>query len=217
MLSLAEQFLLLTLLEKKDTICIPSSISLPFALAGATIMDLVLIGKAQLQNGNLILSQNADQVESETMKIAVKRIEKAGKVKKLNHWVYLVGSKGNRLTKAALLSLINQSILVEEKNAYVWASENPEAETPVFNKYQLKRRLRDAVFCQENLDENMLAIFGLLEACELLNHLFTQDEIVAARKKVKSLVKDEGNPSMAELRAQTIAAVRYAVAAAASV
>jgi hypothetical protein len=57
----------------------------------------------------------------------------------------------------------------------------------------------------------------LLESCGMLDHLFTQDEIIAARKKIKRLVKDEVISTFADLRVLTITAVEYAVASAASV
>ena len=74
------------------------------------------------------------------------------------------------------------------------------------------------MFCQKNVDEHATALLGLIEACGLLDHLFTRDEIVGPRKMVKWMTKDEKlGQQFSELLSLTVAAIEYAVAASVSV
>jgi hypothetical protein len=217
MFSLAENVLILSLLEKKEAVRVPSSVCLPFALAGATIIDLVMAGQVQLQNGILILSAAEQQNEPEYIQIARSRMVKAGKARRLDFWVYQIGRKGNHFTRAVLLSLISKGVLGEEKNIFHWPCADNQGQAPGEIKYQLKRGIRDAIFCKASPDDQVLVITALLDCCSMLEHLFTPDEIIAVRRKLKHLIKDANSRQYAELRMLTVAAVDYAVAAASSV
>lgn len=82
MLSLAEEIFLLSLLEKKDSIRFSSSISLPFSLAGADLIDLVLSNYAKLEDGRLLLCADPGQIPDERIKFAFEKIQQSEKPKK---------------------------------------------------------------------------------------------------------------------------------------
>lgn len=219
MFSLSEKIFLLALLEKKDSIRLTASLSLPFAIAGATLMEMVFGGFARVVDGKLTLLPEANGVERERIRNVVEKIASINKSKKLDYWIYLFGSRGNRLSKSILLSLIDKGILLNDGKAYHWGDQNYMDGQPVWvTKYLLKRQLRDAVFCGKADDVDTPLVLGLMDSCGLLDHIFTRDEIIAARKMVKRLEKEAvGSQPYRDLLSQTQTAIAYAVAAAISV
>ncbi len=211
-LSLAEEILLLSLFEKKDSVRVPSSLSLPYLLAGAVLVELVLSGGAKLSDGWLVPCADPEQFADEALRFSLARICQRQKDKKLEHWVYLLGAKGKPVMKSILLSLVDRGTLVKEGSSYTWPEARQDG-TPL--KYPLKREIRDAVFSQQPVTDRILARLVLLEACDMLDHLFTKDEIISARKKVKQLKSGKDfSADLLHLLIRMADAVKYAVAAA---
>ena len=218
MLTLAEEIFILSSLEKKESVRLPSSPSLPFALAGAALMELVLSGAARVDGGRLFLTVNSERSENDPSKSVILKIQKAGKAQKLNHWVFVLGSRGNHLSKSILASLIDKEILVENEQSYDRKVSNcAEAPRSHTTKFLLKRQLRDAMFCDGKADEHFVALLVLMESSGMLNHLFTTDELFWARKQIKGLRKDvRFGKQTIELYASILTAMEYAIAASVS-
>lgn len=217
MLSLAEELFLLSLLEKKENLRLPPSLSLPFSLAGAVLIDLALTGSIKLEDGRLIARADLEPVQDAQMKRVGEQMRQADKYKRLDHWVFLLGVKGKRITKEILLALVEKNVLQEDEQGYQWAAQPQEDGAPALThpKYLLKREVRDAVFCQTALDERRLALINLLDACDMLDHLFTKDEMVYAQKRMKLLKRgDHLSAGFLDLLDRMVNAVDYAVAAA---
>lgn len=219
MFSLAEEVFLLSLLEKKETLRIPSSLSLPFAIAGATILELIFLGDIRVEDGRLLLAQNIDQDSPDHLKLVMEKIRKLDKPKKVDYWVYQIGARGHRVTKLVLQSLIQKEIIQEDGKNFRWGlPANQDSQDVRISKYLLKRRLRDEIFCETTMDEPSAALFSLMDSCGMLNHLFTEDEMIAGRKRVKRLTNgNELSHSFAEILSLIITGVEYATAAAVSV
>jgi len=217
MLSLAEDIFLLSLLERKDSIRIPFSLGLPYTLAGAVLMELIISGRAGLENGRLIPLIDPEQVAERPVRFALEKICQAEKPKRLDQWVYLLGVKGKRISRVVIQSLITKGLLVDEGKHFRWGDaqiDNVSAAMPY--KYALKRDIRDNLFCGSTLDQHFMARLSLLESCDMLDHLFTQDEIVAVRKKIKTWREELSTPEFLELLNKIREAVNYALAAAVS-
>lgn len=186
MLSLAEEIFLLSLLEKKDTIRIPTALNLPYVLAGAVLLDLVLSGYAKLEDGRLILCVEPEQISNEPMRYAVEKLRQADKPRKLNQWVYLFGSKGKRLSKQIILSFVEYGIISSTGKYYQWGpGHNDGGSEEIPSKYILKRKIRDTVFVEKTISDRCFALLELMATCDMLDHLFTKDEILVVRKDMK--------------------------------
>ena len=221
MFSIAEEIFLLSLLERKETLRLPPSLSLPFALAGATILDLALSGAIKLEDGRLLLLDGA-QMQAHPNQGVIEKIQKTGKSRRVDFWIFQMGLRRNRVTKPVQSALVEKGILREDGNNYRWglgtgASGANETQDVMTVKYLLKRRLRDGLFCQAAVDEHVAAIFCLMNSCGMLDHLLTEDELFSGRKRVNRLLKGEGlDGAYAELLARVIAGVEYGIAAAIS-
>lgn len=182
-------------------------------------MELVLSGFARVENGRLFLVSDASRIGDERLKNVFMKIQKSGKPQKIDHWVYLLGMRSNHLSKSIILSLIEKGVIQEKGKMYHWGMPScDETPRPVQTKFVLKRQVRDALFCERNPDRHLTALLGLMEASEMLDHLFTKDEIIAARKQVKGMRKDERLGELfIELLGLTQFAIAYAFAATVSV
>lgn len=219
MLSLAEKVFLLSLDERRGSIRIPSSIPLPFSLAGAVLVQMVQNGSARIDDGRLIPLAGSENGGDDQIGFALERINQAEKPKKVNHWVYLLGVKGRQIPKNILASLVEKGILMEEGKYFRWGHSPCEnSEGSPLSKYLLKREIRDVFFCDEVVSEEHMALVTLMDSCDMLNHLFTVDEIIAMRKKIKALkLGGKVAPDFLDLLELVRSAIEYAIAAAISV
>ena len=218
MLSLAEEILLLSLLEKKESIQLPSSLSLPFALSGAIIYEMIQTGQLALEDGRLRATLLSEQASGEVGHVLIEKMALMDKPKKLRNWVFVLGARGKRITKITFHSLVERGLLVEGKNDIQWSGfDEGGLQQDQLAKYLLKRQMRDALYCDAVVSERALACLVLMDACGLFDHLFTKDELVAARKKLKQLRTEDRYPaSFLVLLDQMVEAISFAVASAVS-
>ena len=218
MLSFAEEILLLSLLEKKESIQLPSSLSLPFALSGAIIYEMLQAGQLTLVDGRLNATQLSAQACGEVGRVLVEKMAQTENPKKLRHWVFMLGAKGKRITKITFHALVERGLLVEDKKGFQWSGGDeggPQHDQRA--KYLLKRQLRDALYCDAAVSERTLACLVLMEACGLFDHLFTKDELVAARNKLRQIKTEDYYPAQSlALLDQMVESLSYAVASAVS-
>lgn len=216
MLSLAEEIYLLSLLDKKDSIRVPSSISLPFVLTGAVLIEMVLSEYAKVEDGRLVPCVDPEQITDEPMRYALEKIQHAEKPKKLDHWVYVLSAKSKRISKDVLFSLVEKGILIEKgKNHLLTPPPDENAPERLHSRYLLKREIRDAVLGADSLSERTIARIEFMDACDMLDHLFTKDEIIGVRKKLKTLKADHQlPPNFINLLNRVTEAIDYAITAA---
>lgn len=188
-LNVAEELFLLSLLEKKNAVQVPSTAGLPYILAGAALVDLLLGGAVTVVDGRIVPDESGVAIPPDALtRAALEKIRESGKPRKIEHWVTLLGARRTRLTSAVIAALEEKHILFKDGKLYQWALVDPGASRDAFPpKYLVKRRVRDSLFSMERMDERTAALLGLLDCVGLTGHLFTVDELVHARKKIKAL------------------------------
>ena len=193
MLSLTEELFLLSLREKKDTVGLPYSAALPYALAGAMLVELALAGRIRLNKEKRVVPIGELQpVDDPRLNDLLALIFEPGKPQKITHWIMVAAGKGKRLEKVMLAELISQGILREEEKKVLWVIPYMEySQKDASAKYQRKQHLRDIVLAGQIPDQQAVALLSLMKAIDMLDHIFTLDEIKAAGKRVNEIVKDE--------------------------
>lgn len=216
MLSLAEEIFMLSLHEKKNSVQILPSISLPYVLAGAGLMQTVLCGKARVDDNYFALLPGPVPVELEWLKKPMEAVHKAWGLKKLINWVYILGAKGKIISKGIVPSFLDKGILIADGKSYQWgANGQMDSNKPCYPKYALKQQLRNAVFCDGTADDHLITLLGFMDAGEMIDHIFTIDEIISAKKQIKRFTKDK-QPGGTQLFEAFRDATAYAIAAAVS-
>lgn len=213
MLTLAEELLLFSFHEKKKSVVLKPSIFLTYALAGALLAELTLQGKLCLEdNDKLIVVEGQTNDNTQSIEL-LDTIRAAKKPKKITHWVEVLGANNNKLQRELVEMLIAKGVLQENKKRLLWVIPYVEySPQDVSAKFWRKQQLRGFIFGGENADQRSIALLSLLNAARILDHVFTEDEIKAARKRIENLVEDE---KFGQAVIETVDAIAAAAAAAA--
>jgi Golgi phosphoprotein 3 len=191
MLTLSEELFLLTLSEKKSSVAVSSAKALPVALIGAMLAELMVIGKIALEDGAKVKLASASHTENEYFNHILLRIEKAKKPKKLTHWLEAFSRKPKKLEKSLVNSLIAKKVLKEKKKKLLWVIPFLDySQADASAKFWRKRQIRAIILAGEKVDPQSAALLNLLKSCNLLDYLFTKDEMHLARKRAAELIED---------------------------
>jgi hypothetical protein len=213
-LTLSEELFLLALSEKKDSVRIPSSLALPFALAAAQVLELAREGCLDLDNERIVPKAPPEMIDDDRLRVVMEKICKSSKPRKVDYWVYELGSKTNRIHKRIVLALLEKGLLEEEGKYFRWGDATRDSTGRVISpKYPIKHQIRHAMFCNEEIDARLVILTSLIDSCGMVDHLFTRDEIVAARKRLRGILKSESaDATVANWVGPMVNAVQYALA-----
>jgi hypothetical protein len=193
MLSLTEELFLLSLVEKKLTITLPETSIMSYALAGAMLVELTLAGKIRLEKDRRLLPvEPVDLNTSPHLAELLKQICAAEKPHKITYWISAAAGKGRKLEETLFADLIERGVLKKEEKRVFWVLPHTEySQQDASAKYLVKQRLRDMVLAGQPADAQSVALLSLLRTMNLLENLFTPDEIKAAGKQVAEIICDE--------------------------
>jgi golgi phosphoprotein 3 len=213
MLTLCEEFLLLSIHEAKGTFIGSSEERMRPGLAGSMLAELALLGKIQTTNNHRIKLIDDSPANDEVLDEALGTLKESEKDRKVGYWVNAFSERSDKLRKRAVKSLIQKGILAQDEDRLVWAAPSPlQAEMKASAKYLVIRRLRGIVLAQEELQVRDLVLFSLLRACGLLDLVFLNDERKLANRWINEQVfsqaiKDPIIQSIQEIEAAIAAIV----------
>lgn len=210
MFTLSEELFLMSLEDKKDGVKLLDSYKLPYALAGAILLELVLAGKIRLE-GKKVFPSDATPGANPLANELLEKIAASKKVRKIENWVSSFGEKDKKLRKGILTSLVSRGVLSEQEKRFLWIIPyTGYANQDASARFTLKQQLRAVVLGGTPLDEQSLALLSLVRAAGLEDHLFTRDEIKQARRRIEELTKSE---AVGQAVVEAIQAVESASAA----
>jgi hypothetical protein len=210
-LSLAEELLLLALDDAEGTIPMAAAQALPYGLAGATLMDLTLMGRLTSDGEHLVVADAAPTGDT-LLDQALAAITSAKRPWDCTHWVHALGTgiKGHRerleerLVERGILHRQEHRILaVLPVTRYPMDDPRPETES--------RERIRAAVFDAAAPDARTVTLISLALACRVLDRLFTREERAATRGRVAAIVRGE---ALGKAVKETVTAINAAVTAA---
>lgn len=216
MFSITEEFFLLSIDDDKGKILSAVSEGFELGLAGALLAGLALQGKISVNAKRLTVIDPTPTSDS-LLDAALSQIARDKRRRKVNHWLEKFGNK--KLADQVAARLVEKNVIRIEKKRYLWVipyERFPQVDASA--KYWVKHHLRSAVLAGGEVTPGIVTMLSLLKACELLNLVFTRDEIKPARRKVTELVHGEviGQAvadTVAEIEAATAAVVVAVVAA----
>ncbi len=193
MIALYEELFLLTLTERKSgSVILSKSDSLPYTLAGATLLELIFSNKIQLENKSKVVLLDATPLGNSFLDNVLEKIAASEKPKKLAFWIENLGAKSKKQQKELIAHLAQEGILTIDEKRYLWVIPYAEYnEKDASAKYLIKNHLRDIVLAGAKPDQRGTALLSLINACGLLKHIFTVDELKVAALRVEELVQDE--------------------------
>jgi hypothetical protein len=209
MLSIVEELFLLALNEEKGTILSFVKKTLPYALTGAILAELALQGKVCSNDKQRLELLDSAPLGDEILDDALREFQSSEKPRKLSYWVSQFSAKPKKLRERLGESLVTKNVLYEEDRHYFRSLPISDSEMPyVPSKFDLKSPLRAMIFTQAEVDHRSLAMLKILGASEMLNLIFTQDELPIAKRRIHEDVLRAAltNPAM-----QTVEEIESAV------
>jgi hypothetical protein len=200
MFGLTEEVFLLSLYEKRKSIVISSNPAFPFALAGAILMELIFYGRIRLEEGKRVVMAEYALSDDKRLDGTLDDILEINRHKRITFWINELSKRGRRHQRSLMKTMVLKKVLEEDKE-YHWVLPFPE-EHPANGsaKFQLKTKLRNVVLGEESADQKTTALLALLSACNLLDFVFTEDEIKAAGVKIEQIVnREETGAEMIEI------------------
>ncbi len=132
-----------------------------------------------------ILTPTGDAILDEAMQ----EIQASEKPRKLSYWVSQFSAKPKKLRERIGERMVAKGELYQEDKRYFLkpaASEDGQPSVPT--RFEMKNPLRAAILAMANSDERSLALLNVASASDLLNLIFTQDELPAAKERIHEKV-----------------------------
>lgn len=203
---LAEKLLLLGLDQTKGNVIYSAHAAINFGLAGAILMDLVLMNRISVIEGKVVLT-NTQDIEDPILHDVLVSIAKSKRIKSLRHWVLKLGSHtlrnkiAHRLVKKGILQMRKRKILgIIPYTRYPENNPLPEL--------QLRTSLRNIVLNGIEPKEEDLILLSLVKACNLTKEIFTKEERKMAKKNIDELIKGQ---AIGKVVQETVAAMNAAI------
>lgn len=210
MFTLSESLFLLTLSENHGTIDTSAKGKFYYALSGAILDELIMLGKAQINPDRRLVVADAAVTGDRTLDNALHRLEDIDHPRKAAFWVKSIVSRPKKLQKQIYNCLVSDGVLSQGEDEYHWVIPSQVfAGCNAPAKYCLKESLRAIVLTNQETDLRSLALLSLLDASNHLRLVFTKDERGEAKQRIHELMLSEAlkNPA-----AEAIEEVQSAVA-----
>jgi golgi phosphoprotein 3 len=188
MLSISEELFLLALNEEKGNILSLAKKNLIYGLAGAILAELALLGKICVNEKYRLELLNTAPTGDEILDEVLNEIRSAEKPRKLSYWIAQIGTQPKKLRERLGDRLIAKGVLYQEDRRFFWRSpEDDEAFVPI-TKFEIKEGLRGMILSTSESNQQDLALLNVVSACDLLNLVFTQDELPIAKRRIRQEV-----------------------------
>ena len=216
--TLSEQLLLLGLDDEKGGVSFSASMALPYGLAGATLMELILRGRLTTEDGKLVVtdpSPTGDDLLDEATAV----IGSANRPRDAKHWVSNLNGKLKRHERRLEDRLVSRGVLRRDERKLLWLI--PDNRYPTVDpgpEADVRQRIRAVLLQDAEPDARTAVLISLAKACEVLDPLLASDERRAAKQRIKEITEGEvlGRAVGDAVADQTVASTAAIVAATAA-
>ncbi|MCK0473599.1 GPP34 family phosphoprotein [Halalkalibacter sp. APA_J-10(15)] len=229
MLTLAEKLLLIALDDQTGKMNMNASQSIHYGLAGAILMELTTQRCLDYneKDKTIHIPQNAncrDELLNDSLLYLKDKYH--GKTPKLQRVVQTLGFHINWHKKHIpfIERLIEKEILTKNKQKVLFLfTRNVYPSTQSGREDSIREKIRKAVLSNEDqeVEEQIFSLIGLLKACQIDKQLFSKDEYKQAKEKINMLMKKSPHgkavsDTMQAMQAAVMAATTAAVVTASS-
>lgn len=209
MLSLFEELFLLSLDEEKGTLLPFAKKTIHIGLAGAILSELALQGRVCSNEKHRLELSDASPTGDEILDEVMREIQAEEKPRKWTYWVSQLSARPKKLREQVGERLTARDVLYQEEKRFFWKQPCPEeVQPPCPRKFEMKNPLRAMVLSSDEGEARHLALLNVISQSELLNLVFTLDELPLARRRIHEMVVRAAmdNPVM-----QTIEEIEQAI------
>lgn len=190
-LTLAEELLLIATNDEKGSLLMAASTAIPYGLAGALLFELVFHGRLHLMEGRLVVADRASTGDALTDE-ALEMIATYNRERDAKFWVSRLARKIKRIDRRVFESLVAKGILTRVEKHFLWVvpyQRYPERDPAP--ERRVREMLRDLLRGVIAPSEHLLALLGLVLACDLLGDVVPKGERRAAKKVAKEMLQGE--------------------------
>lgn len=186
-----EKLMLLAIDDSKGHVIFSLSTTLPYGLAGAILFDLHFAKRIDFLEDKVILIDKTP-IGDEILDVALKLIEEDEKHREMQYWVEKLYQKVDKIKKRIINKLVDANILKYEKDKILWIF--PVEKYPINNpipEINLRLEIRGIVLDAQKPGPEDNALISLIYSCNLVEEIFTKDEIRQAEQIIKEMVDSE--------------------------
>ncbi|HDQ39691.1 MAG TPA: GPP34 family phosphoprotein [Desulfonatronum sp.] len=189
MLTFAEEILLLALDDQKGSIKPLPAQAMKFALAGALLMELAMLDRidTDLQTLKVInTTPTGDALLDETLIF----LQTRSREQSTSSWLNELAWQRTDLQDQVLDRLVDRGVLKVEDRRILWVFA--VRRYPVMDNREIQEvcaRLREVIASHAIPDPRDAVLIGLVNACQLFDHVFTEDELARLRPRIDQLAK----------------------------
>jgi hypothetical protein len=192
LLTIAEEIFLLALNDARGSI--PNAIAIPlrFTLSGAVLIEFLISGKIVLNEHKKVVLLDEEPCGDAVLDEALELIKfSQSHPHRIPYWIKEINPKPKRFLKCLGEGLEQKGVLHQEEKRYLWVIPYivfPQQDASA--KYWVKQHLRGVVLAGEIADVHSMMVLSLVRAGNMLDFIFTRDEIKAARKRISKITQE---------------------------
>ena len=186
MLRFTEEIILLLLNDDDGRFVRLPNVSLDYALAGGVLMDLALENRIDTDLDSLILIDETPTGDSLLDETLADIAEVGGNDARF--WVERTAVKGEALREEALRRLIDQGILEQVDDRFMWVFKSrryPSIDGQA--QREVKLRIMGVLFSDEIPDPRDIVIICLADACGIFKTLLSSQELVSVTPRIEQV------------------------------
>lgn len=189
MLTFAEEILLLALDDKKGTIKPMPAQAMKFALAGSLLMELALENRIDTDLRSLYVIDPAptgDALLDETLQ----KVHAEPSRQPTSYWLSEIAWQTQDLQERVLAQLVDKGVLKIEDRKILWVFA--VRRYPLLDDREVtevRTRLRTLISGDSIPDARDAVLIGLVNACQLFDEIFTEEELTHLRPRIAELAK----------------------------
>jgi len=188
-LSIAEEFLLLSLDDEKGVVCNQPFMGLEFGLAGAVLMELALMNRLQVDHQKLVVlddTPTGNQIFDDALAmIGCQQDDEDAK-----YWVWKLGIHIQEIKDYFIGHLIELGILEKKEQNILWIYRRkcyPMLDDKV--EREDKERIRRIVLNSEEPGLRDIVLISLMRSSNLTSEIFSREEQEKESERIESIAQ----------------------------
>lgn len=211
MLTMPQQLMLLALDDERGKVVQSSAMALPFALAGAALMELQRLGRIDL-TGPTVAVCDTKPTGDPVLDDVLHALDNSSKPRKLSYWMSSHHKLAPKMRERVTDQLVDQGILQREPHEALWVfrwntyptiEERPER--------AIRTALGNILFGGATPTEEEAMLLALVHACNLAKEVFPDAPARETRRRLKEFATGD---QIAKAVSDSVAAVTTAIIAA---
>jgi hypothetical protein len=189
MLTYAEEILLLALDDRTGLLRPLPDHALRYALTGALLLELAIAGRIDTDLDGLYVI-DASPTDEPLLDDLLQRLNRSDVPRTTTDWLNQLAWDLQDLSGTLLDRLVEKGLLRMDDRRILWvfgARRYPLQDDQEIR--EVSSRLRDLITSDAIPDPDDAALIALVEACQLWDALFTEDELMRLRPRIEALVK----------------------------